>query len=147
MNKIFKHLRHQSHLDSLPSPSATTLATLPLPDFHIPTGPQKINERRKVFSLNDRDSAVGISFEMPLSPPPPNTEEIMQHGLHHLLQHNSNTSYPQQQYDEGVHLQSNYGSPTPAQKDTYAYRGQQPRYPYQHQHQDSGLGIQYVRKL
>lgn len=82
---------------------------------------------------------------MPHSPPPPNAGEIIQHGLHHLLQHNSNTSYPQQQYDEGVHLQLNYGSPTPVQDDNYGYRGEQPRYAYQHQHQDSGLAIQYVR--
>jgi hypothetical protein len=33
------------------------------------------------------------------------------------------------------------------QDDGYAYRGEQPRYPYQHQQQDSGLGIQYVRIL
>ncbi|TVY19657.1 HMG-box protein STE11 [Lachnellula arida] len=76
------------------------------------------------------------------SPAPSNNGELLQHGLHHLLQHNSNTSYPHYEHDEGVHLQSNYGSPTP-QGDAYAYGGQQPRYAYQHQHQDSGLGIQY----
>jgi hypothetical protein len=85
------------------------------------------------------------SFRMPPSPAPQNDGEIMQHGLHHVLQHNSNTSYPQQQYDEGVHLHSNYGSPAPTQDSPYGYRGEQARYPYQHQHQDSGLGNQFVR--
>ncbi|KAI9050991.1 hypothetical protein LZ554_005101 [Drepanopeziza brunnea f. sp. 'monogermtubi'] len=77
------------------------------------------------------------------SPPPPPIEgEITQHGLHHIVQHNSNTSYPQEQhYDEGIHLQSHYGSPAPQQDDGYRY-SQQPRYAY-HQHQDSGLGSQY----
>jgi hypothetical protein len=84
---------------------------------------------------------------MPLSPPLSNNGEIFQHGLHHLVEHNSNTSYPQELYDEGVHLQSHHGSPTPTQDDGYTYRGQQPRYAYQHQHQDSGLGIQYVSAL
>jgi hypothetical protein len=59
--------------------------------------------------------------------------------------HNSNTAYPnEQQYDEGVHLQVNYDSPGP-QDSLYSYRNQQPRYTYQHHHQDSGFGIQYVR--
>jgi hypothetical protein len=83
---------------------------------------------------------------MASSPAPSDTGEIVQHGLHHLLQHNSNASYPQQHYDEGVHIHSNYGSPAPMQDDAYAYCGNQNRYTYQHQYQDSGLGIQYVRR-
>ena len=71
----------------------------------------------------------------------PGDGEILHHGLHHVVHHNSITSYPQEQgYDEGVHLQSRYSSP--GQEDAY-YHGQKPRYAY-HQHQDSGLGIQYV---
>ncbi|KAE8453804.1 hypothetical protein EG329_009316 [Mollisiaceae sp. DMI_Dod_QoI] len=74
--------------------------------------------------------------------PPQGEGEIMQHGLHHLIQHNAATAYPQEQYDEVVHLHPNYRSPTP--DDAYGYHGQQQRYSYQRQHQDSGLGgIQY----
>ncbi|TVY50114.1 HMG-box protein [Lachnellula occidentalis] len=75
---------------------------------------------------------------MSSSPAPSNNGELLQHGLHHLLQHNSNTSYPQKHYE-----QSNYGSPPPPHDDAYAYGGQQPRYAYQHQHHDSGLGLEY----
>jgi hypothetical protein len=84
---------------------------------------------------------------MPLSPAPSKDGEILQHGLESIVQHNFNSPYPQDQYnqDEGVHLQSSYGSPTPRNDERYNYRGQQPRFGYQqHQHQDSGLGIQYV---
>lgn len=81
---------------------------------------------------------------MAQTPPPQSEGEMMQQGLHQLIQHNASTPYPQEQYDDGARLQhSNYGSPAP--DDQYAYRGQQQRYPYQHQHQDSGLGVQYVR--
>ncbi|KAK6586314.1 hypothetical protein PZA11_001371 [Diplocarpon coronariae] len=77
-------------------------------------------------------------------PPPPIDGELTEHGLHHIVEHNSNTSYPQEQhYNEGVRLQSQYGSPAPQQDDGYRY-GQQPRYAYQ-QHHDNGLSNQYVR--
>ncbi|KAH8663147.1 hypothetical protein BGZ60DRAFT_541759 [Tricladium varicosporioides] len=76
--------------------------------------------------------------------------ELLQHGLHHLVQHNSDTSYPQEHYEhnEGVHLHSNYGSPYHSQADEKVYHSQQhqPRYVHQHQqHQyhDSSSGIQY----
>ncbi|TAQ88318.1 hypothetical protein B7494_g3341 [Chlorociboria aeruginascens] len=78
---------------------------------------------------------------MPPSPPPSMSEDPVQHNLHHLIQHNANTPYPNEQsdYDEGAQLPSNYSSPTPVHDDTYRYRGQQPRYEYQHQ----GVGPQY----
>jgi hypothetical protein len=87
---------------------------------------------------------------MSLSPPPSTSDgEILQHGLHHILQHNANSPYPQEQYqpDEAVHLQPNYGSPTPGPDEMYGYCDQQPRFIYQQQHQDSGLGMPYVGKL
>ncbi|KAF4636955.1 hypothetical protein G7Y89_g1133 [Cudoniella acicularis] len=82
---------------------------------------------------------------MAQSPPPATNGELLQHDLHHLVQHNSNTSFPQDNFEHGeaVHLQSNYGSPHHSQDDVHAYRGQQPRYGYQHQYPDSGLGIHY----
>ncbi|KAK0104556.1 hypothetical protein ONS95_004843 [Cadophora gregata] len=73
------------------------------------------------------------------SPPPPNDSDILPHNLHHLIQHNSNTSYPQEQhYDAGSRLHSHYGSPMPQQDDRY-YQQQQ-GYGY-----DQGMGSQYVR--
>lgn len=82
---------------------------------------------------------------MTLSPPPSRNSEMFQHDLHHLVAHNANTSYPQPKYDpdEGIHMQTHYESPI-SHEDQYMRRPQQTSYPYQHQHQDSGLGIQYV---
>ncbi|PBP26825.1 HMG box protein [Diplocarpon rosae] len=75
-------------------------------------------------------------------PPPPIDGELTEHGLHHIIEHNSNTSYPREQhYNEELYLQSQYGSPAPQQDDGYHY-GQQPRYTYQ-QHLDSGSGNRY----
>lgn len=72
------------------------------------------------------------------SPQPPNDGDILPHNLHHIIQHNSNTSYPQEQhYDDGSHLHSHYGSPMPQQDDGYY---QQQGYGY-----DQGMGSQYVR--
>lgn len=88
---------------------------------------------------------------MPLSPAPSNNGEIFQHGLHHIVKHNANNPYPQEQYhhDEGVHLQSNYGSPVPMTGEAYGYHDQPLRYAYQQPiHQDSGLGsVQYVSSI
>jgi hypothetical protein len=79
---------------------------------------------------------------MPLSPAPSNNGDLLQHGLHHIAQHNANSPYPQEKYqnDEGVHL---HGSPAPGYDNVH--HGQPARYAYQqHQRQDSGLGIHYV---
>ena len=82
---------------------------------------------------------------MPISPPLSNKGELIQHNLHHLVHHNSNTHYPQEQYDEGVRLHSQYGSPTSTPDNNYGYRGQQQSiYGYQHQYQDPSIGMQYV---
>lgn len=78
---------------------------------------------------------------MPHSPAPPIEGELLPHGIHHLVQHNSNTSYPQEHYDDGMHLQSHYGSPALQLEDGYY---QQQRYG-QHQYQDRDMGQQYVR--
>lgn len=105
-------------------------------------GPWVIDHERD-RNFNSLSAALNLSSPNTMShstPPPANDGEISQHGLHHIIQHNSNTSYPQEQhYDEGLHLQSHYGSPAP-QDDGYRYN-QQPRYTYQ----DSGMGNQYVR--
>jgi hypothetical protein len=87
------------------------------------------------------------SNNMPLSPAPSHSGEIYQHGLQHIIHHNANSPYPSEQYqnDEGVHLQSDYRPPTLGNDDAHGYRGRQLRFAYQqHQHQGSGLGIQYV---
>jgi hypothetical protein len=109
--------------------------------------PESSKEPRTLLRQLWNTSFAHIMGEMPDSPPL-DDGEILKHGLHHLVQHNSKTSYPQEQYNEGVHLQSQstYGSPAPMQDDTYAYPGQQPEFVYQHQHQDSSLGISYVRR-
>jgi hypothetical protein len=88
--------------------------------------------------------------EMPPSPPPSHSGELLQHGLHHVAQHNAENTYPQEHYpNEGAHVQYSYSSPTPGRDDGYTYRGpnQQPRFQYQPQHQESGPGMQYVRVL
>ncbi|CZT01611.1 related to mating type 1-2 protein [Rhynchosporium agropyri] len=71
------------------------------------------------------------------SPPTPNDSEILPHNLHRLMQHNNNTSYPQEQhYDDGPSVRSQYGSPMPQPDD--GYYQQNPSYGY-----DQGMGNQY----
>lgn len=91
-------------------------------------------------------------FEMPPSnaspsPPPSTCSEVLQHGLHHILQHNANKPYPQEQYlhnEAAGHLQPYYGSPTPGPDEGYGYHGQQqPNFMY-HQNQDPRPIMQYV---
>ncbi|TVY82799.1 Transcription factor ste11 [Lachnellula suecica] len=83
---------------------------------------------------------------MASSPSPSNNGDLLSHEFHHLLQHNANTSYPQENYgnDEDLRINHNFSSPAPSQDGSYAYRGhQQPRFQYQPQHPESGMGIQY----
>lgn len=126
------------------STSAQTFAivTCHLEPINTHNAPHR--KRKERVLLHPAELPCNSSHTMSPSPAPSNNGELLQHGLHHLLQHNSNTSYPHYEHDEGVHLQSNYGSPAP-QGDAYVYGSPQPRYSYQHQHQDPGLGIQYVR--
>jgi hypothetical protein len=86
----------------------------------------------------------------PPSPPSSSSGDAIHHDLHHLLQHNANTSYPHEayEYDERLNLgsqsQSSYGSPQLIQQDQrHQYQYQQPRYVNQVQ-LNAGPGIQYV---
>ncbi|CAG8950732.1 hypothetical protein HYFRA_00002943 [Hymenoscyphus fraxineus] len=80
---------------------------------------------------------------MPLSPPTSNNGEPLMQGFHHLLQHNSNTSYPEQ-YDhgEGGRLHSNYGSPIPSQGRPGS-AGPRNGYQYTQQYLEPGHGMPY----
>jgi hypothetical protein len=115
---------------------------------HLPLIPQKnIFIKGYHFLAPSWGLFPASSQVMTPSPPPASSGELISHGLHHLVMHNSSAIYPhEQQYDEEIQLQSGYASPPP-REDPYTYRNEQPRYMYQHQHQDSGLGIQYVRNV
>lgn len=66
---------------------------------------------------------------------------MFQRDLHRLVQHNSNTSYPGQNYDseDSVH-----GQPQYTHDDTYRQARKQSNYQYQQQHHDNILDLQYV---
>ncbi|KAH8592488.1 hypothetical protein B0O99DRAFT_674468 [Bisporella sp. PMI_857] len=84
------------------------------------------------------------NIKMSMSPTPSHTGDLLQHGLQHIVQHNANSPYPDRYQDEGVHMQSSYGSPARGLDEAYSYQEQNPRYTYQqHGHQDSGLGIPF----
>ncbi|KAL5313835.1 hypothetical protein ACEPPN_018258 [Leptodophora sp. 'Broadleaf-Isolate-01'] len=74
------------------------------------------------------------------SPQPPNDSEIPLHHLHQLMQHNANSSYPQEQlYDDKSRVHSRYPSPVPQQQQQLdGYYQQHQGYAY-----DQGMRNQY----
>lgn len=112
-------------------------------------GFQQHRPRPRNKSTRARERIGLAKRTMPLSPPTSNNGELMP-GLHHFLQHNSNTSYPEQyDHSEGGRLHSNYGSPHPSQgrPSPRPQSRPQPGYQFTQQYLEPGHGMPYVSCL